>query len=581
MDITTISLLLVNPEQSEYALIGQLLQQVDHMEYQLDWCHQLSAAHTKVISGRYDVILLDYHWPNGTGRDLLQEARTNGCNTPIVVMTDRLETSVDREAIRVGAADYLIKGEITSDLLERTIRYAIDRKNAELHLSRLAHYDPLTNIPNRILFRDRLEHAIQLAKRDHVSFALIYMDLNGFKQVNDTYGHDVGDELIRACAQRLCSCMRRSDSVARIGGDEFTILLEHTDNTGDIAYIADKIIHALQRPFNLGNQQVVIGCSLGVALYPEAGRDADTLLRHADMAMYQAKEQAGNSYSFFTEAMNLEVREQLLLESDMRLALRREEFVLHYQPRLELETGRFLGFEALLRWQHPKRGLLTPSAFIDAAEKTGLIVALGYWVIRQVCEDFAELRNSHQGDVFGSAIVSLNLSLRQFNDDRLVERIGHILQETGMDGELLEFELTESVLMGPIEKTKLSMRALANLGPRFALDDFGSGSSSFKHLQQLPISGLVIDRSFIGQCVSDSSIGTLVTAIINLAHSLGLDVIAKGVETFTQQDFLQRHHCEQVQGFLYSRPQPIQELVDHVDEQDTALSPVRQISPGL
>src|SRR6187431_840099 len=306
-----IRILFVDREPSEYRLIAEVLSHITHVEYELVWCDQLDVALNKILTQEFDVALLDYYWGDANARDLLNAARVQACQTPIVVMTDKMETEVDREAIRAGAADYLIKGQIDHLLLERSLRYAIERKQTEQHLTRLAHYDPLTDVPNRILFRDRLEHAIHLAERDNASFTLMFIDLNGFKQVNDNFGHDAGDGIIRICAERLNACVRRSDSVARMGGDEFTLLLSHIAINTDVAHIAEKVIAAIQQPAEINGHEVVVGCSIGIAIYPQAGRDADTLLKHADMAMYKAKQEEGSSYRFFTEMMNQDVRTQL------------------------------------------------------------------------------------------------------------------------------------------------------------------------------------------------------------------------------------------------------------------------------
>jgi diguanylate cyclase (GGDEF)-like protein len=272
-----IKILFIDREQGEYLLIADLLSQIRHVSYELTWINQLDAALNAILSGAYDVVLLDFFWGDRNARELLDTLKTQLHKTPVVVMTDVMETEVDRAAIASGASDYLIKGQIDSQLLERTLRYAIERKQAELRLNRLAHYDSLTDIPNRILFLDRLEHAVRLAERDNDSFAIMFIDLNGFKQVNDSFGHDVGDEVIRQCAARLSECMRRSDSVARMGGDEFTLLLENTDNTTDIARIAEKIIEMLSSPFQVNDYELNVGCSIGIALYPQAGCDADSL----------------------------------------------------------------------------------------------------------------------------------------------------------------------------------------------------------------------------------------------------------------------------------------------------------------
>lgn len=465
---------------------------------------------------------------------------------------------MDREAISLGASDYVIKGDLDSFLLERTIRYAMERKSTELDLSRLAHFDPLTHIPNRILFRDRLEHAIALSKRERKSFALMFLDLDGFKQVNDVHGHEVGDSLIRGCAERLMGCLRNSDSVARIGGDEFTLLLEDTDSSSDLAHIAEKIIQIIAAPYDLGRVQVSVGCSIGIALYPSAGNNADELMHNADMAMYRAKGEEDSSYTFFTEQMNVESRKRLHLEADLRRSLRKQEFQLQYQPRVDLRNSNISSVEALVRWKHPLRGLLAPSEFLSVAEDSGVIIELGYWVVRRVCLDLILLKQRG----LSPAPVAINLSARQFNDPRLVERIGKILHETGVDGRELEFELSETVLMENIEGVELCMLALSHLGISFSLDDFGTSSSSFTALQRLPIGSLMIDRSFIA-CMTETDMNTkLVSAMITLAHSLDKVVMAEGVETEQQLELLEYFGCDMAQGFHVKRPMSLADYHD-------------------
>lgn len=571
----TIKILFIDREHGEYLLIADILSQVRHVHYDLTWCNQLDAALPKILSQDYDLVLLDYYWGDQTARDLLNAARVQACQTPIVVMTDEMETEVDREAIRAGASDYMIKDQIDAQLLERTLRYAIERKQTELHLARLAHYDPLTDIPNRILFRDRLEHAIRLAERDNTGFTLMFIDLNGFKQVNDTFGHDAGDALIRICAERLNESMRRSDSVARMGGDEFTLLLQNIENQTDIAHIAEKVIESISQPAQINGYEVVVGCSIGIAIYPHAGMDADTLLKNADMAMYKAKQEEGSCFCFFTDAMNREVRRQLKLESDLRKALNKEQFFLQYQTRIDVRTNRIIALEALLRWNHPENGVLDAKEFVAIAEDTGLITAIGYWVIRQACTD---LKKIHA--FFGEELVmSINLSVRQFKDEGLVQQIAEIFAETGIQAGDIEFELTETTFMENIDLVSLCMRPLAFFGINFTLDNFGTGSSSFLHLQRLPITAVKIDSRFMAELQRSRSDRRLVSAMINLAQNLGKIVIADGVENEEQKNWLQQSGCDHMQGYYFSPPLYLDEVMTRL-EQNYRVSGFTQADPG-
>jgi diguanylate cyclase (GGDEF)-like protein len=543
-------------------LIADILSQVRNADYELVWCDQLDMAASKILSNAFDVVLLDFYWGDVSARDLLNSVKVQANKTPIVIMTDEMEIEVDLDVIRTGASDYLIKGQIDFQLLERTLRYAIERKQTEMHLARLAHYDQLTDIPNRILFRDRLEHVIHLANRDKTSFALLFIDLNGFKQVNDNFGHDAGDAIIRICAERLSACMRKSDSVARMGGDEFTLLLSHIENHTDVAHIAEKIIALLSVPADINGYEVVVGCSIGIAIYPQAGRDAESLLKNADMAMYKAKQEDGSSFCFFTDAMNQNVRRQLRMESSLRKALKKNQFFLQYQPRIDVESKKIVAVESLLRWDNPDLGVLSASEFIAAAEDTGLIIAIGYWAIRQACSDLNIIHTRFGNNI----IMSINLSMRQFKDERLVHEITNIFEDFDIQAGDIEFELTESSFMENIDLVSLCMRPLAFFGINFALDNFGTGSSSFLHLQRLPISSVKLAPRLLAELQRNASDRRLVKAMITLAHNLGKIVVAECVETQEQMKWLQESGCDHMQGYYFAPPQSIDEVCNMLME---------------
>jgi diguanylate cyclase (GGDEF)-like protein len=553
-----IRVLLIDRDPAEHRLIGELLGAIGHTTYELTWCHRFEHAPDALVGDLHDVVLLDFQADRMAAQALLGKAVQQNCPLPIIVMTAEMDHHVDREAIRSGASDYLLKGRVDSQLLERAIRYAIERKGAERKLARLAHYDPLTDVPNRILFRDRLAGAVERARRASQTVALFFIDLDGFKQINDTLGHDAGDELIRTVASRLAACVRRSDSVARIGGDEFTLILEDISTTGDIVNIARKVIDVISRPVQFGTQQLFVGASIGIAVYPEGGEDVDTLLKHADMAMYQAKGLRGSAYRFYTEKMNVEATNQMYLEADLRRGLRRGEFELHYQPRVALADRRIVGVEALLRWNHPVRGTVSPADFIPLAEEVGLIVPIGYWAIHRACQDMLAMDARGMLPIH----VAVNLSFRQFVDEKFVQTVSNIIADAGIDPRRLEFELTETAIMGNVEDTERCMRSIRELGPTFSLDDFGTGYSSFAHIQRLPIGALKIDRSFVRNVVTTGEDATIVRAMISLAHNLGLAVIAEGAETHEQVSFLREHACDQVQGFYFSAPVRFAELLE-------------------
>ncbi|MBA4142379.1 MAG: EAL domain-containing protein [Nitrosospira sp.] len=431
---------------------------------------------------------------------------------------------------------------------------AIDRKRTEERLTYLAQFDPLTELPNRNLFLDRLRQAMEHAQRNHARVAVVFADLDRFKIVNDTMGHGMGDKLLVQVAQRLQQCVRSCDTVARLGGDEFGFILSDLAQAEDATLVAEKVISALSLLFELEGQEVYISASLGISNYPGDGTDADGLLRSADTAMFQAKEHGPSTYRYYLPQMNERAVARLRMETQLRGALARHEFVLHYQPKVSLVSGEITGFEALLRWQHPIHGLVPPLQFISVLEDTGLIVSVGEWVVSTVCEQIMKWQG--QGMILHP--VSVNLSARQFQQQGLDTVIGKTLMTTGINPGLLEFELTESVLMKDAETAANSLQNLKAFGGKISMDDFGTGYSSLAYLKRFPLDILKIDRTFIRDVTTDPDDATIAVAMIQLAHSLGLEVIAEGVETRAQLDFLIEHGCDEMQGYYFSRPLPLE-----------------------
>ena len=438
--------------------------------------------------------------------------------------------------------------------LANILATAIDRKKTEERLTYLAQFDPLTGLPNRNLFLDRLEQAMEHTKRDQERLAVVFADLDRFKIVNDTMGHGTGDRLLVQVAQRLQQCVRSCDTVARLSGDEFGFILSNLTHAEDATVVAEKVIAALSQLFELEGQEVYVSASLGISIFPGDGDDADSLLRSADTAMFQAKEQGPAIYQFYLPQMNERAVARLRMETQLRGALARREFVLHYQPKASLVSGEITGFEALLRWQHPAHGLVPPLQFISVLEDTGLIVSVGEWVVQTVCEQIRTWKR--QGLLLHP--ISVNLSARQFQQRDLDDVIGNTLKTTGIDPRLLEFELTESVLMKEAEVATNALQNLKAFGVQISMDDFGTGYSSLAYLKRFPLDVLKIDRAFIRDVTTDPDDATIAVAMINLAHSLGLKVIAEGVETRSQLDFLIKHGCDEMQGYYFSRPLPLE-----------------------
>lgn len=431
-----------------------------------------------------------------------------------------------------------------------------ERLRSEERMRFLANYDELTGLPNRSLFRDRLEHAIAHARHDRKSLALLFLDMDDFKKINDTFGHATGDELLRAFASRLKSCVRSGDTVARLGGDEFTILLEQLPDARYATHVAMKILEGMQLPFQLGGHEVYSNTSIGVTLYPDDGTEVATLLKNADTAMYRAKEQGPGRYQFFTAEMNTRAFERLVMENQLRRAEENAELKLLFQPAINLATGTPDVVEALLRWEHPERGLSHPDQFIPVAEERGIILSIGEWVLSAACKELQTLRNASGGPLR----IAVNVSARQFRQPEWVENVGRLIRDGGLDPQLLELELTESTLIYDIEATISTLRRLKDLGVRLAVDDFGIGYTSLVYLKRFPLDTVKIDRSFVRDVADGGEDAAIVDALLAMAHRLRLEVTAEGVETDAQLKFLREHGCDRVQGFLFAQPMSPPEL---------------------
>lgn len=431
-----------------------------------------------------------------------------------------------------------------------------ERKQAEQKLSHASYYDSLTDLPNRELFRDRLRQALIQARRHGRMLAVMVLDLDRFKGINETLGHTMGDLLLQAVAKRLVRCVREDDTVARPGGDEFTILFADMAEAQDASLVARKIHEALIKSFSLGGREYFITTSIGISLYPAHGADVDTLIKNADAALYQAKARGRNNHQFYIEAMHAEADKKLFLENSLRKAIDREEFTLHYQPLVDLGSGRTTGAEALVRWQHPELGLLSPLEFIPLAEETGLIIPLGDWILQKACMQARQWRDAG----FPPLRISVNLSMRQFTQNAVTDTVLKAINAAQLNPGLLELELTESMVMNDAETTIASLRELKAIGVHLSLDDFGTGYSSLSRLKDLPLSTLKLDQSFVSAITRDKSNAAISRAIIGLSHNLDLRVIAEGVETTDQLEFLRGLECDGVQGYLFSRPLPAADM---------------------
>jgi diguanylate cyclase (GGDEF)-like protein/PAS domain S-box-containing protein len=450
------------------------------------------------------------------------------------------------------------------------------RKRAEEQIVKMAYYDLLTSLPNRYLFKDRLNQAILYAEKYKKLPAIIYLDLDDFKRINDTFGHNFGDKLLRAVSDRLENNIRRIDTlarveeeklettIARLGGDEFTILLREIKETQDASRVAQRIVDLFSEPFHIENRMIFISTSVGIALYPNDGKDVDTLLKNADTAMYHAKEKGRNHYQFFSEHMNIEALERFSIENSLRSTTDKEDFQLYYQPQYDSFTDKIIGVEALIRWMHPDRGMLLPDKFIPIAEESGLIIKIGNWVLKTACKQ----NRAWQLAGFPPIYVTVNISGMQFKQKNFAESIAQTLLDTDLEPQYLELELTESILMEPTDTTFDTLNELKATGVRLAIDDFGRGYSSLGYLKRLPIDTLKIDRSFVRDIVSNSDDRAIIKAVISLARTLNLRVIAEGVETYEQLTYLREQGSDGIQGFLLGKPMTPNSFIKLLKQED-------------
>ncbi|MGB3125608.1 MAG: bifunctional diguanylate cyclase/phosphodiesterase [Pseudomonas sp.] len=474
------------------------------------------------------------------------------CSLPCVLLLEQ-EPLVSP----LGVSDWLVRHVLDADTLRRCLRHVRERGVLENTLQRLAEQDPLTGIANRQGFQTLL--AARLAENEGRGLALGHLDLDNFRHANDALGHQAGDRLILQVVSRLKSQLEAGDQLARLGSDEFALLIDTRRAPQRAEWMAERITEAMAEPYWVDGESLLIGCSLGVA-HARAKAGADPLMWHAHIAMQQAKSTQGCTFHIFNERINRNARSLADLESELRRALRRDELELHYQPRLDLDDGHIVGLEALVRWRHGERGLLPPSEFVPLAEQSGLIVPLGYWVISRALRDMQDLRERGLPPLH----MAVNLSFRQFQDSQLLSTLSRLITERGVEAQWLEFELTETAVMRRSDLVKQTMDALGRLGVRFSLDDFGTGFSSFVHLNSLPIALLKIDKSFVGGMEEREENRKLVHAMINLAHNLNLEVVAEGVETPEQLALLRLFGCDQAQGYLISKPLPLPELVEYL-----------------
>lgn len=549
--LAILRVLLVEDNLGDARLVELLLSEVISPTFDIVRVASLGEAFERVTENDFDVALLDLSLPDASGIDSVNALQSAAPYLPLVVLSGMADEEIALRAIQGGAEDYLVKGQGDGALISRSIRYAIERKKAEERLTYLSQYDPLTGLANRALFQDRLSQALARAERDGEMVALIALDLDRFKDFNDALGHGFGDMLLKTAANRLQECVRDGDTVARLGSDEFGIVLENVSDVQVASLVAQHISATLTQPFEIHGQEMFLSAGMGIAVRPPS--EADGLMRDANAALQRAKAAGPDNYQFFSPEMNVEAFERLAFESSLRRALEREEFELHYQPQINLSDGRIVGAEALLRWRHPELGLVSPGRFIPVLEETGMILEVGAWVMETACSQSRAWRDAGLPNIR----MAVNLSARQFEQKNLGQIIAMTLESTGLTPDTLELEITESLLMDDPEGSNAKLESIKNqYGVRVSIDDFGTGYSSLAYLKRFPIDVLKVDQSFVRDLTEDSDDAAIVTAIIGLAHNLRLEVIAEGVETAAQLDYLRNQGCDEAQGYFFSRPLP-------------------------
>ena len=557
--LTNATIMMVDDEPINSDMVKMFLEEEGYKHFIT--LHDSTQAFDIIAKNQPDVVLLDLIMPKVNGFDILKSVRADKQlkYTPVIILTSSTDADTKLKALRLGANDFLGKPVDPSELVLR-IRNTLA---AKVYQDKLAYFDALTDLPNRKNFLNHLDWALHRAKRDNLSGAVLKLDLDRFKNVNDTLGPDVGDVLLTEVSQRLKKCIRYSDTISwfgqeksktslcRIGGNEFSILLPEIKQVDDLAQVAERILKAIEPPCHPGQHELYITISIGIAIFPQDGEDINTLIKHADVAVSHAKQQGGNNFQFYSDGLNAQSLERLKLTNDLRKAPERNELELYYQPKVDTNTGQITGAEALMRWNHPELGLVSPGVFIPLAEEIGLLPVIDNWAFHTTCKQLIDWQVSGLSPI----TVSVNVTSQSFLHGRVIKSVREALKTTGLDPKYIKMELTESTIMENAEENIELLHHLKELGVRLSLDDFGTGYSSLSYLNRFPLDELKIDQSFISG-ITESSNLAIVKAIIAMAHSLGLHVIAEGVETNEQLTTIQGLHCTEYQGYFFSKPIP-------------------------
>jgi diguanylate cyclase (GGDEF)-like protein len=544
--------LLIEDDPRAAMLIGEMLRAAWAQGLVIAHAQRFADATQELIDHGATCVLLDIPADDPDPLRTLEHLRSAAPDVPVIVLSDRADEEFGLAVVTAGAQDFLRASELNPVLLARAVRYAIERKRSEVDLAHQALHDPLTGLPNRALFIDRLTVALDRARRTGAPVAVLFLDVDTFKQINDSMGHAAGDLLLTVLADRFHAMLRPMDTVARFGGDEFTFLFEELESEREAVLIADRISRTASQPLMLGDGEMTVAVSIGIAIVKDPSVAPDSVIRDADTAMYRAKERGGARFELYDENSRHRATERLELEDALRQAVERSELRVHYQPQvtLDAETG-LSGFEALVRWEHPQRGLIDAVEFVALAETTGLIVPIGQWVLAQALRQVARWRESRPG-----ITVSVNLSARQLADPGLVASLAMAIRDSGADPGVLYLEVTEDTVQKDPELAERMLEAFSQLGVKLAVDDFGTGHSSLQSLRHLPLEAIKIDPSFVAGLGANPEDAALLGALVDLGHALGVTVVAEGVETDTQLAHLRDLGCDGAQGYLFSRPVP-------------------------
>ncbi len=554
------TVLIISENQADHLILSQCLQRATPKRFTVRTPESLERPLETLLDPTIDLVIMAL---GAETEYLLRLAQKNDACPPIVLLTDEEDRSQLDQLRELGASDYLLRSQLHDSLVHRVLDYTIRLSVAENQIQQLSHRDPLTGALNRAGFRAHLERAMDRSRRYGFNTALLYINMDQFANINDHYGEADGDLLIKTISRRLLNKLRSTDSIARMGADEFAIVLEDVANTGDVQQIAEKMLKSIAVPMILSDQQVSIDASIGAAMFPDDAQDFAELVECARSAMLQAKSISGNKFVRYSAQLAFDQGGNSTLAAELRNAVRKNQFELHYQPRIDLNTGQLVGLEALLRWNHPERGLLLPAEFISTCEDMGLLKTIGYQVIQHACS--AQVWMEEQG--IRNVDVAVNISFNQFQDEPFVDIVKEIIKRTGTDPGRLEFELTESTILKSPEALQHKMDELRLLGISFSLDDFGTGFSQLSHLTELPISALKIDARFVRDLPHNAHQAAVCNMIIEMGRRMDLLVIAEGAETYEQIEFLRDNNCQQVQGFFYSPAFPLQQLPRFIQEQ--------------